>query len=121
MSNCVTDNKHLEKKVIAIDFDGTITTDSPYPITGQLRPKAIEVIKKLQKKHICCLWTGRKGEYLQEAVRLLADAGIVFEYINASPNDGLDQQPRKIVADYYIDDRIPGYVVDWEQIEKLLL
>lgn len=121
MSSCVTDNKHLEKKVIAIDFDGTITTDSPYPITGRLRPKAIEVIKKLQKKYTCCLWTGRRGAYLQEALELLADVGIIFEYINASPYDDASNYGRKIIADYYIDDRIPGYTVDWNQLEKLLL
>jgi hydroxymethylpyrimidine pyrophosphatase-like HAD family hydrolase len=111
----------METKVIAIDFDGTITTDSPYPITGEIRPEAIEVIKKLQKKYICCLWTARTAKYTQEAVQLLADAGVVFEYVNRSPYDRPDGQPRKIIADYYIDDRIPGYTVDWRQIEKILL
>lgn len=111
----------MSNLVIAIDFDGTITTDSPYPITGKLRPEAIDVIKKLQTKYICCLWTCRHGRYLQEALQLLVDAGIVFEYVNRSPYDRPDGQPRKIIADYYIDDRIPGYTVDWRQIEKLLL
>jgi hydroxymethylpyrimidine pyrophosphatase-like HAD family hydrolase len=108
-------------KVIAIDFDGTITTDSPYPITGELRPEAVEVIKKLQQKYVCCLWTCRVGEYLQEALELLEAAGITFNYINCSPHDRTISKPRKIIADYYIDDRIPGYTVDWKQIEKLLL
>lgn len=111
----------METKVIAIDFDGTITTDSPYPRTGELRPEAIDVIKKLQKKHICCLWTCRTGHYLQEALQLLVDAGIVFEFVNRSPHDGPSGLPRKMIADYYIDDRIPGYTIDWRQIEKLLL
>ena len=111
----------MTTKVIAIDFDGTITKDSPYPITGEIRPEAIEVIKKLQKKYTCCLWTARTSKYVQEAVQLLANAGVVFEYVNTSPYDRPDGQPRKIIADYYIDDRIPGYTVDWRQIEKILL
>ena len=112
----------MEKtKVIAIDFDGTITTDSPYPITGDLRPEAIEVIKKLQQKYTCCLWTCREGIYLEEAEELLAAAGITFNYINCSPYDKTIIHPRKILADYYIDDRVPGYTVDWKQIEKILL
>ena len=111
----------METKVIAIDFDGTITEDSPYPITGKLRPEAIKVIKKLQEKYICCLWTCREGAYLEEAEELLAAAGIQFNYINCSPYDRGRVVPRKIIADYYIDDRIPGYTVDWKKIEKLLL
>lgn len=111
----------METKVIAIDFDGTITTDSPYPVTGKLRPEAIEVIKKLQDKYICCLWTCRQGRYLAEALQLLLDAGITFKYINCGPYDNEISKPRKMVADYYIDDRVPGYKVNWKKIEKLLL
>lgn len=108
-------------KVIAIDFDGTITKDSPIPITGELRQDAIEVIKKLQKKYICCLWTCRTDETLDEALNLLAGVGITFDFVNCSPYDKTIYEPRKMIADYYIDDRIPGYTVDWQLIEKVLL
>lgn len=109
------------KKVIAIDFDDTITEPSPFPITGRIRPEAVRVIKKLQEKYICCLWTCRTGAYLKEALQLLEDVGLHFEYINQRPQEQLFYSPRKMVADYYIDDRVPGYVIDWALIEKTLL
>ena len=34
--------------IIAIDFDDTITEPSPFPITGKIRERAVEVIKKLK-------------------------------------------------------------------------
>ena len=40
-----------QNEVIAIDFDGTITLPSPYPITGKIRPEAIEVIKRIKNKY----------------------------------------------------------------------
>lgn len=106
------------KEVIAIDFDGTITEPSPYPITGKIRPEAIEVIKKLQNKYICCLWTNRYGSDLTQAIRLLRENGVVFEYINHSPYEGYS---RKIRADYYIDDKAIGATIDWYEIERILL
>lgn len=106
------------KKVLAIDFDGTITEPSTYPITGKIRPKAIEVIKKLQQHYTCCLWTGRNESDLREAVALLKEHGVVFEYVNCSPQE---YGTRKIRVDYYIDDRNLGTTINWDEIEKLLL
>ena len=48
--------------IIAIDFDGTITKEHRYPRIGVVDTKAIEVIKKLKRKHTICLWTCRDGE-----------------------------------------------------------
>ena len=106
------------KKIIAIDFDGTITEPSPYPITGKIRPKAIEVIKKLQKKYVCCLWTCRTFEDLAEAVQLLEAYGVTFRYINTSPRTSFS---KKLYADIYIDDKAFGAVIDWDEIERKLL
>lgn len=105
------------KKIIAIDFDGTITEHSPYPITGKIRFGAIEVIKKLQEKYICCLWTCREGEDLLQAIRILKDCGITFEYVNTSPRT----TSRKIYADMYIDDKALGAEIDWYDIQRKLL
>ena len=107
----------IAKKIIAIDFDGTITEPSPYPITGKIRTKAIEVIKKLQKKYVCCLWTCRRSGDLEEAIQLLGQHGVVFEYINNSPKG----MSKKIFADVYIDDKAFGTVIDWDEIERKLL
>ena len=104
--------------IIAIDFDGTITKEHRYPRIGVIDTKAIEVIKKIKRKHTICLWTCRDGEALQEVVDTLEqDYGLVFDYINDSP---YSTGSRKIVADYYIDDRAFGGVIDWYVIEKHL-
>lgn len=106
------------KPIIAIDFDGTITEGSPYPITGNIRDKAVEVIKRLQQRYTCILWTCRSGADLYEAITLLNKHGIEFEYVNKSP---IDTGSNKVLADIYIDDRNFNSTVNWDEIEKLLL
>lgn len=105
--------------VIAIDFDGTITLPSPYPITGKIRQDAIDVILKLQKKYILVLWTCRQNEELQEALDLLRQNGVIFDYVNKSPYDKDDSH--KIRVDIFIDDKNFYYDVNWQDIEKKLL
>lgn len=107
------------RKIIAIDFDGTITEDSPFPITGRVRPEAVEVIKKLQEVYICVLWTCRRGEYLTEAIDILRRNGVVFDYVNRSPFP--ERSSAKIYADVYIDDRSINTEIDWYEIERTLL
>jgi hydroxymethylpyrimidine pyrophosphatase-like HAD family hydrolase len=107
------------RKVIAIDFDGTITEDSPFPITGRVRPEAIEVIKKLQERYICVLWTCRRGPYLLEAIELLEQNGVIFEFVNSTPFP--ERSSNKIYADVYIDDRSINTKIDWYEIERTLL
>ena len=52
----------MKNKIIAIDFDGTITDDTPYPVCGNLRKEAVEYIQKLHKLgYTLVLWTARKG------------------------------------------------------------
>ena len=109
---------HNRKLIIAIDFDDTITEPSPFPITGRVRPEAIKVIKKLQEKYICCLWTCRAGDYLTQAINILASHGITFDYVNCSPKS---TGSPKIVADYYIDDRAFGSAINWREIEHFFL
>lgn len=102
-------------EVIAIDFDGTITLPSPYPITGKIRIEAIEVIKRIQKKYKILLWTLRTDKDLEEAVQLLKGYGIEFDYISRLPN-----QKDKPKVKYFIDDRNLGFEVDWNKIANLL-
>ena len=115
------------KKVIAIDFDGTIVTEA-YPEIGEEIAGAIEGIKRLQGQGLCCiLWTCRTDEHLDAAVSWLADRGIVMDYVNESNAEAVEYwgtNPRKIAAEIYIDDRSVGGFVGWEtalkEIERYL-
>jgi len=107
--------------VIAIDFDGTITTKNCFPEISELRPGAKEVIHDLQAHgHKCILWTCREGPYLDKARQFLNDNGIYMDGYNFSP---YHIQSRKIVADIYIDDKNVFMVddVDWAKIEEYIL
>lgn len=107
--------------VIAIDFDGTITTENCFPDISELRPYAKEAIQHFQKAgHKCILWTCRYGQSLIDAINWLADKGIKMD----AYNDNLyPLQSRKIVADVYIDDKNVFMVdqVDWYKIEEYVL
>ena len=107
--------------VIAIDFDGTITTKNCFPEISELRPHVVEAIKNLQAHgHTCILWTCREGIHLERAVSFLHDNDINLSGYNYSP---YQLQSRKIVADIYIDDKNVFMIdnVDWYKIEEYIL
>lgn len=108
----------MNSKVIAIDFDGTITKDSKYPITGVIDLNAIDHIKKIKKLgHKIILWTCREGDELKEAIDLCSFHGIYFDSINENKNGN----SRKIRADFYIDNKSNiNNKVNWEEIVKWL-
>lgn len=93
----------IENKVIAIDFDGTITKENLYPDIGELRENAIDCIKKLQEHNHCFLFTCRQGKPLLDALYLLEKNGVKMDVF--SPYDYSVAYGRKPIADYYIDDR----------------
>lgn len=102
--------------IIAVDFDGTITTQSPYPVTGNIRHEAIRVLKRLQKElnYKLLLWTCREGKDLQQAITLLAEQGLYFDFVNT-----IDfQTSRKPLVDYVIDDKNLFSEIDWHKIEN---
>jgi hypothetical protein len=102
--------------VIAVDFDGTIV-EHKYPRIGKPVPFAIEVLKQLQKDHILILWTVREGELLENAVRFCADRGLRFYAVNKNyPGEQPGENPRKLDADLFIDDRNIGGLPDWKTI-----
>lgn len=104
-------------KIIAVDFDGTITEESEWPVTGRIRPEAIRVLKNLKKSYIILLWTARTGRDLEEALNLIHTSGIEIDYVNWLPG----QTGNKPLADIFIDDRSLVSEVDWNKIEKMLL
>lgn len=107
--------------VIAIDFDGCITTENCFPDISEPRPYVVEAIKHLQAAgHKCILWTCREGIYLEKAVCWLHEHDINLSGYNFSP---YQLQSRKIVADVYIDDKNVFMIddVDWHKIEEYIL
>jgi len=108
---------------IAVDFDGTIVEDE-YPKVGKPIIFAFETLKKLQEKgHRLILWTYRNGKPLQEAVAFCKENGITFYAVNKSfPEENFDPKySRKINADYFIDDRNIGGLVQWGKIYQELV
>ena len=66
--NSSTLSNFKNRKIIAIDFDGTLVKDA-YPSIGKPMPFAFDTLKKLQAEgHVLILWTYRSGKALNEAV-----------------------------------------------------
>lgn len=113
----------MDKKTIAVDFDGTIVTNA-YPDIGKPMIFAFDTLKKLQNEgHLLILWTYRSGKKLEEAVDFCAKNGITFYAINKSyPEEEMSNAiSRKINADLFIDDRNIGGMIGWGEIYHMLI
>jgi hydroxymethylpyrimidine pyrophosphatase-like HAD family hydrolase len=109
-------------KTIAIDFDGTIVEDR-YPEIGRPRSFAFDTLERLQRDgHRLILWTYRTGEKLDEAVDFCKKNGIEFYAVNKNypEEEYLEQTPRKLHADLFIDDRNIGGFLGWGKIYQIL-
>jgi len=105
----------LNIMIIAVDFDGTIV-ENRYPGIGKEIPFAIETIKLIQSelKHRVILWTVREGAELETAVEFCKSKGLIFYAVNKNhPEPTSVNEPRKILADIFIDDRNFGGLPDW--------
>ena len=92
----------MKRKIIAVDFDGTLYTDN-YPYIGDPIWRAINYCKKEKENGaILILWTCRNGSDLTEAIELCEIVGLTFDYVNENAKE-IDS--RKIYADEYIDDK----------------
>lgn len=117
----------VNEVVIAIDFDGTITTERDIGKELALQPYCKEVLTKWKKKgYRLILWTCRTGKALDEAMKFLAENEMLrlFDAFNDQlPEVNEKYYPdvaRKVGADFYIDDRNLGAVIDWKLIERQL-
>ena len=107
--------------VYAIDFDGTLC-ESVYPGIGAPNMALINYLinRRLQGNKII-LWTCREGERLQEAVDWCRGYGLRFDAVNDNLQELKDEfgnNPRKIAADVYIDDKAvnkPKYHVPYRE------
>lgn len=105
------------KKVIAIDFDGTIVEDA-YPNIGVVRDGAVGVINNLMEQgHEVIIWTCRE---VCEIEHSLYRYGINFTTINENTPSMMERwgnDPRKVGADVFIDDKnLESLEVDWNWI-----
>ncbi len=106
------------RKVIAVDFDGTLSLGE-YPACGPANQPLIKVIKKLlseppETRPYYILWTSRTGTDLEKAVTWLKNQGLVFDGVNKHPKETKANYTRKVFADLYIDDKAitPEHFID---------
>jgi len=118
------------RPIIAIDFDGCITTRNVFPDISELRPYAREVINFLYDIGvIVVLWTCRENRphpslnkyiipYLQRACDFLDHEGIKFHGINSSIEFApFEYESRKIYANMYVDDKAFG----WKDTDNIMV
>jgi len=110
--------------IIAVDFDGTIVTHE-YPKIGKEIPFAIDTLKRLQQspEFQLILWTVREGQELEEAIEYCRVRGLEFFAVNSNyPEEEPEhEEPRKIKADLFIDDRNLGGLPDWGIIYRMIV
>ena len=113
----------MKKLILAIDFDGTIATDS-FPEVGTLREDADVIIRKLYEDgHDIIINTCRTGKYEGLAEYFLVDNNIPYHFINSNLPRVIDtykQDCRKISADFYIDNRNICGLPSWKEIYNIV-
>ena len=94
--------------IYAVDVDGTLFEEK-WPELGRPNIGLINFLKLVRSKgDKVILWTLREDDDLDYAVRRCAEHGLEFDAVN----DNLPEvqkmwgnNPRKVAADFYIDDR----------------
>ena len=102
------------KKVIAIDFDGTLFENKWPEIGMPIAPNINRAKNEKANGAVLILWTCRRGEQLEEALFFCLVRGLVFDAVNENLPETIEKfggDSRKIFADLYIDDRCAG---PWE-------
>ena len=109
-------------RIAAVDFDGTLCVQE-WPNIGAPKLKVINYIKYLQAHGTkLILWTNRSGGKLQEAIDWCAkNHDLHFDAVNENLMSSVEflggEDPRKILADVFIDDRAvtPEYIESLER------
>ena len=111
------------KKIIAIDYDGTIALNS-FPHAGDPNWSVINRAKQEQLNGaLLILWTCREGDDLNTALEACSKWGLSFDAVNDNPEHRQkfwNNNPRKIYADEYWDDHgVSVKYATWiEKVEK---
>ena len=105
--------------IIAIDFDGTISTGR-YPAIDGLREGAKEAIMSLYTEgHYIIINTCRSGQQLLDAINFMIHEEIKFDRVNDNhpvESAKYNNNSRKIFAHLYIDDKQIGGLPPWDSI-----
>jgi len=115
--------KNRISKVIAIDFDGTITDRNLFPRIGKPRKDAIKYINKLHTEgHYIIIWTCRGEQSLIAMADWLDKNGVKYNKINENaPLERIGFKPSpKVFANYYIDDLGFQKLPCWSEIYRIL-
>jgi len=107
--------------IVAIDYDGTLF-EGGHPDKGAPRIDVIEKAKQFKKFSAeIILWTCRDSGALQEAITRCKEHGLTFDAINTNSFSQVQYMrkelaegdvfaTKKIFADLYVDDRSPGSI-----------
>lgn len=101
--------REMARKIIAVDFNGTLCSNA-WPYIGRPNEPVIEYVKHQKATGAeLILWTNRSGERLDEAIWWCREHGIEFDAVNANlPRmiAAFGNDPRKVYADEYLDDKM---------------
>ena len=94
--------------IYAVDFDGTLCKNA-WPDIGEANTALIEFLKREKADGAeLILWTMRDGEALSQAHAWCEARGLTFDAVNdnaESQKKLWGDNPRKVYADLYLDDR----------------
>ena len=94
--------------IFAVDFDGTLCGER-FPYIGEPNRNLIRYLKARKAKgDKLILYTMREGILLDQALEWCEKMGLEFDCVNdnlVTMREKFGNNPRKIFADYYIDDR----------------
>ena len=108
--------------IIGLDYDSTLFTKS-FPEKGEPIQEVFNKAKEFKATGLCeiALWTCREGDSLEEAILRCKENGLEFDSINENTPSEVNYQKeqrkkghifatRKIYADIYVDDKSPGSI-----------
>ena len=65
-----------EYRIVAVDFDCTLTVNDAYPFAGRPNMTAIKILKEYRRRgNKLILWTCRVGEALENALNMCKEHG----------------------------------------------
>lgn len=96
--------------IYAVDFDNTLSIgEYKFPDTGKPNiPLIAYLIDRQKEGDRIILWSCREGDDLAVAVAWCRNLGLTFDAVNDNDSkmkEAWGNNPRKVFADYYIDDR----------------